>query len=404
MPQNQSRPHRRSRRTKQTPDEAESTREVVVAADSPVRALAGVPPSAEVIFQGAPILALNPATNNLTASAGFLQHELVRDRYFFTLPPALWDETHRQIGADAFAADLAELETELGAICRDHSTKAGLWRGQAFPYHHLHRMAIPSVSAANMGWDMNQADLDRQLRIAEQRIDGIARTARGYLGWLLLNPSFLNEHDAVLQAHQGVIARWGTAALGLPIRLPGFDQANADEQSVFLRADAQIVAFLCRWRLQGLAAPYLPVPLQPQLAGEVPTSVLNRYLQTGGLFVVPDTFPVPSRDEFRGMLDDALHGSPPDHLAEWMAFVARDNTAKQTITRFARLFQLQHYWRVLHNRHPLALRRKSTVLKQVLASFLKTSEKSIHLDLIEIRSRLGNKWLDRGAGFSFGPF
>jgi hypothetical protein len=109
-----------------------------------------------------------------------------------------------------------------------------------------------------------------------------------------------------------------------------------------------------------------------------------------GIFVVPDTFPVPSRDSLRGMLDDALHGSSsPEHLKEWGDVIASDNPAKQTIIRFAWLLELQHYWRILQHRHERALYRKATVLKKILAAFFATSQRTIHLDLSEIRRRLG---------------
>jgi hypothetical protein len=383
---------------------AKSVREIVAAADTPVTDLPDVPPGTEVIFQGPAILALNQATNSLTASAKFLRHALIRDRYFFTLPRGLWDQTYRQIGADAFVPELTELEDELGAICRDHSSNAGLWHGRAFVYNYLRRSGIPRISAAEMRWDINQASLDRQLRIAEQRLNGAAITARGYLGWLSVNPQFLDEHDALLHAHHKAIARWGTAAFGLPTLLPELEWATTEEKMAFQFADGKFVEFFCRWRLQGLAAPYLPIPLGPLLAGQIPPVILQRYLQTGGLFVIPDTFPIPSRDEFRGMLDDALHASPPEYLTEWMTIIAGNNTGKQQISRFARLFELRHFWCVLHHRHSAALYRKSTVLKQVLASFLRTSEKSIHADLIEIRRRLGENWMQRGAGSPLGPF
>ncbi len=386
------------------PASEEQTWDAIVAADTPDDMLPGSLPGAPVMFRGNMPLSRNPSTNNLTAPLRLLQHPLVKERYFFTLPGGLWDETCHRLGAQTFDPELCELEDELGATCGDPATSAGLWRGRAFPYHHLHRTKLPKISAAEMGWKIPQAQLELRLRAAEERASGIARTARGYLGWLLLNPQFIDEHDELIQTHETVIARWGTANFGLPVPPPGFDELPATLQDAFHAADARFVEFFCRWRLHGLAAPYLPNPLQPLLAGRMPTIELQRHLQTGGLFVVPDTFPVPSRDEFRGMLDDALHSSPPSHLAEWMKLIAAGNTGKQAIVRFARLFELQHYWRVLHSRHPHPLRRRSTLLKEALASFLQVNEKAVHRDLIEIRRRLGKSWLDRGAGFKLGPF
>lgn len=395
---------RRALRKPSGANSAQDGREFIVAADTSDHELPEVPPGARVVRQGAPILALSPLTNSLTASARSLRNELVRDRYFFTLPPALWNEVRQRIGLDAFDADFATLEDELGAVCGDHSATAGLWRGRAFPYSQLRRMGLPRISPADMGVDITQAQLDLRLRKLNERSNGLTVNARGYLGWLLLHPPFLNEHDALLQAHEDVVARSGTADFGMPVPPPGFKSAKIAKQAAFRDADAQFVEFFCRWRLQGLAAPYLPVPLQPLMAGRMPPIVLQRHLQTGGLFVVPDTFPVPSRDEFRGMLDDALHSTPPDHLAEWMKIVGAGNTGKRKITRFARLFQLQHYWRVLQRRHGRSLRRRNETLGQALAAFLGVEEKVVSGDLAEIRRRLGTNWVERGAGRRFGPF
>ncbi|MBA4020179.1 MAG: hypothetical protein C0483_23710 [Pirellula sp.] len=376
----------------------------IVAADTPHQELPGVPPGARVVFQGAPILALSPVTNNLTASARLLQHGLVRDRYFFTLPAGLWNEVRRRVGVDTFDAETTALEEELGALCGDHSGAVGLWRGRAVAYALLRRPSLPRPSRADLGVNVTQAQLDLRLDRAEERSGGLAVHARGYLGWLSLHPPFLDEHDALLEAHEKVVARWGTADFGLPVPPHAVEAAPAAEQAAFRAADARFVEFFCRWRLQGLAAPYLPIPLRPLLAGQMPPVVLQRHLQTGGLFVVPDTFPVPSRDEFRGLLDDALHSSPPDHLADWMRIIAAHNTAKQAISRFARLFELQHYWRTLQGRHAPVLRRRTTVLKEALASFLRVDENAIHRDLMEIRKRLGADWVERGTGGRLGPF
>jgi hypothetical protein len=376
----------------------------VAPADADVRRIFRLPEDI-TIRTGHPVpLAFDPATNNLTAVIRFQDHLLVKERYFFTLPPTLWREILQQVGVEKFQEDLIELEDSLGQICGDHSSNAGLLRGQAFPYHHLCRASIGQISAASTGWGMNQARLDHTIRDAEAKLSGLATVARGYLGWLLTNPRFLEEHDALLSEQLSVVDRWGTADFGLPCPPTGFDSATEDERAAFATTNVRFVEFLCRWRLQSLAAPYLPVPLQPLMAGRLPQSILGQYLQTGGLFVVPDTFPVPSRDEFRSMLDQALHGSPPDHLTEWMTIIARNNTAKQAIPRFARIFALQHFWRVLHHRHRLALRRKTTILQRVFASFFKTTERTIFQDLIEIRRRLGAGWIDRGANFPLGPF
>jgi hypothetical protein len=232
------------------------------------------------------------------------------------------------------------------------------------------------------------------MRTYGQRSERFAKVTRGYAGWLMTNRQFLAEHDELLAAWAQMIRKWGLDRLGilLPhgISLPGNDP-TADPQ--WPGYGAAFEAFFLRWRLQGLAAPRLPVPLQPLMAGVFPASILPQVMRAAGVFCIPDTYPIPSRDELRGMLEDSLHGSGrPEHLVEWMTIIAGHNAAKKPIPRYARLFEVQHYWRVLHQRHPEALRRKGEVVKRAIASFLGTSEGAIHSDLLVIRNKLGADW------------
>lgn len=46
----------------------------------------------------------------------------------------------------------------------------------------------------------------------------------------------------------------------------------------------------------------LPVPMKPMLGGSFPMAVLQQLMDAGGLFNIPDIFPLPSRDELRAMM------------------------------------------------------------------------------------------------------
>jgi hypothetical protein len=142
---------------------------------------------------------------------------------------------------------------------------------------------------------------------------------------------------------------------------------------------AAFLDFFARWRLKGLAAPGLPIPLQPLMAGVLPAYIVRQLDDLGGIFFFPDTFPIPSRDELRWLLEDAIHGSDnPEHLSEWMQIVRASNLAKNKIGMYARVFKLQHYWRILQQRHAKALQRRTGKLKEVLASFLGVKAGLIH--------------------------
>jgi hypothetical protein len=132
------------------------------------------------------------------------------------------------------------------------------------------------------------------------------------------------------------------------------------------------------------------------MAGVFPISVVQQMMEAGGLFYLPDTMPIPSRDQLRGTLEDALHrGERPDHLQEWLEIVRAGNTARNRMDPFARWFELQHYWRILHQRHLSAINRKLGKLEDVFGNVFKVGAQQIHKDLIEIRSILGKDWLDR---------
>jgi hypothetical protein len=116
--------------------------------------------------------------------------------------------------------------------------------------------------------------------------------------------------------------------------------------------------------------------------------------QVGGLFYLPDTFPVPSRDELRGILEDGLRGSQrPEHIEGWTRLVASKNPAKNQIGRYGRVFQIQHFCRALGQRHAGAIRGRIQSLELALATFLKTNFATIHRDLQLIRSKLGPDWM-----------
>jgi hypothetical protein len=383
-----------------------------MAPDSDLKVEFNLPKDATVHFLGQPLWCCNPIMNNgMLAGRPFLGHALVRGRYFFCLPQDVWEQVYNQLGKEEVADDLVELELAAIKICKDCSWNVGLRSGVAFTYPLLRSSPRHAKTKFNTEGPL-VADVEREKRnLLEQQIERRLRplraVSRGYAGWLVTNRQFLDEHDALFSTWSDMVLRWGVTALGilLPIRgmfLPGADPTADPRWPDYSKAFEE---FFSRWRLQGIAAPYLPIPLQPLMAGTLPISVLPQLTRAGGVICLPDTFPVPSRDELRNLLEPVLHGNPkPDHLTEWMEFIAKDNVAKRPIARFGRLLEFQHYYRILHHRHRDALRGNSQTLKRVLAGVLETSEKTIVGDLRFIRQRLGKDWLDRGRSSAIGPF
>lgn len=377
--------------------EAEIAR--IIASDVDTKVEFNLPPNAEIHFYGKPILAFNPATNNMTVPSRFLGHPLVEDRYFCTLPEAFWNDVVERVGSDRFDPALVELETHLSAMCGDHSQTAGFRHGRPFIFCLRRKaMTLSAEEAQAAGLDRNQAQLDHVARIAEERLGGMYKTTRAYTGWLMSNLQFLGELDELMQTWEAMVLRWGFDRLGkiLPtgMFLPG-DDPTADER--WAGYSAAFEQFFARWRLRGMAAPYLPIPLEPLMSGQFPVSVLPQVMNSGGAFVLPDIYPVPSREQLRGMLDDSLHGIPSgDHLDEWMKLIAADNASKKSFAMFARLFEVQHYYRLLHHRHEAALRRKLGPVKDALAAYLEVDRRTINDDLTFLNQQLGPEWIERG--------
>jgi hypothetical protein len=132
------------------------------------------------------------------------------------------------------------------------------------------------------------------------------------------------------------------------------------------------------------------------MAGVFPIDVVKKWMGAGGVFYLPDTMPIPSRDQLRGMLEHALHrGDKPGHLTEWLEIVRADNPARNRMDPFIRYFELQHYWRILNQRHPSAICRKKEKLRNAFGRIFDVGSQQIKRDLADIRGRLGDDWLDR---------
>jgi hypothetical protein len=348
------------------------------------------------------IHAFNPATNNASVPFLYRDHPLIRERYYYTLPGQVLDAIIEALGAEYFDSDLLTVERSLSAICRDHATMVGFWKDVVVSFHGL-RAADATISSQTIqALDPAEAvSVENAVRVYRERDLGhLQRFRRGYVGWLLTNLQFLDEHDSLLANHAPFVQRWGTVHNLVIVDdeyrarlLPDTDPQEDPRWQPFYD---DFIEFAMRWRLRRIAGPYLPEPLEPLAAGRVPVAILEKLMDANGIFFIPDTMPVSSRGHICGMLDDALHrGNRPEHLDEWLQIVRKDNTARNKMDRFARLFEIQHYWRILRDRHPQILPRNFQRIEGALAAIFKRSDGAVHSDMIEIRNRLGADWLER---------
>jgi hypothetical protein len=312
---------------------------------------------------------------------------------FFTLPSQLLSTLEKYLGTDRFDAALWQKENRLAAICTVGDI-VGFWRCQFISYDLLRpkELRITSDDVAGYGWTADQIEAVNVL--GASRVERFENVSRSYAGWLLTNATFLAEHRDLLNKWQNEVAEYGIPKMG-PVVRNGCQVPMAVVVEVGRLADCiqEFENFFVRWRLQGMPAPFLPYPLQPQLPVPVLEYVLGHMRHGGQTFYLPDTFPVPSRDELREIMEDALRGSEaPEHLADWMQIVRASNPSRNALGRFARLLAVQHYWRAIFERHGGQLRRARGLVGEALAEFLGTSPETIRDDLSFISERLGYEW------------
>src|SRR5262249_19276815 len=96
------------------------------------------------------------------------------------------------------------------------------------------------------------------------------------------------------------------------------------------------------------------------------------------------------------VLEDTVRGGePPDHLREWIDIVRSSNPARNRIPRFARIFKLQHFMRVLYSRHAATLNRKKGAVCDAVAEFFEVDRDVIRRDVRFVESHLTRDWAVR---------
>jgi hypothetical protein len=358
----------------------------------PVTAAQHGPPP-EVHFIG--VLAVDPRLQHTSTPAAYRSHPLIRDRFFYTIPEQLLQSVCRpQVGESfEFNEELLQMELALSQISGDHGSRVGFWNDLPIECNLMHSNPIQAEDLEQLH-NLSEEQVNKILRTVNQRLLSFSEIACGYAGWLMTNPGFLGELDALLAEFGDQMHRWGTAMVGLPI--PSSQPAglfNPTSEEGWREYDAAVLEFCVRWRLRGLAGPRIPIPMQPMMSGLFPLSVVEQLMRAGGVFNWPDTFPLFARDELRDLLAGALQSSGSlEHLAGWRRIIDSSNKAKNQIGSLERRFQFQHFWRLLRERHPKAFRRRLNRVELAFAAYFGVDESSIRLDRGEIKGQLGADW------------
>ena len=219
-----------------------------------------------------------------------------------------------------------------------------------------------------------------------RRVAGAVSVQRGYAGWLMTNTDYRSELKALESRWQTMITKHGLPAVGLTwmaaTTRPGKARSSHD------RYLCDLADFCVRWRLQGLVSLELPVPLGPHVPIAEPKLLLNQ-MRTGGFSMfLPDTFPVPSREQLREIGLEIQAQRLPGHLAGWGGIVRREHGNTAGIERYGHILAIQHYWSILKTRHDGVFKGNVRHIDEALGAFLGTSSENVRKLRRQIHQRL----------------
>jgi len=349
-------------------------------------------PPANVKFKN--VLAHDLRSKHPNVPAECKAHPLVRSKFFYTVPTQLLQRVFEgEVGETLdFDRDLYDLECKLSVVSGDHCNRVGFWRNWPIDSVLMDRPPLRREDLIKQG--VPEAEADLTAKTVNKRSSSFNEIGGAYCGWLMTNPTFLEEMDFLLRDFGGQMLRWGTAMVGLPIPnsiTPG--QFNPTSEEGWQEYDTAVLEFCVRWRLQGLAGPRLPVPMKPMISGQFPITILNQLMRAGGVFNWPDTFPLFARDVLRDLIADALRpSSNSQHLEGWHKIIDVRNKAKNQFPALERRFRFQHFWRLLRQRHPGIFHRRAARIERAFAAFFGVTESSMHADRIVIQEALGKDW------------
>ena len=115
-------------------------------------------------------------------------------------------------------------------------------------------------------WGWTWEKLETAIQLGSSRVEQIAVACRGYCGWLTTNPTFLDEHNQLFEKWKAEVTKHAIPRIGPVVTDAASFPSGATTASDRIKAFvSEFEEFFVRWRLLGLAAPFLPEPLAPKL-------------------------------------------------------------------------------------------------------------------------------------------
>lgn len=315
-------------------------------------------------------------------------HPRIAGRTFLTLPKDLLTAVTDRVGQEKFDRDVLKLDEDIAAFASKHPGLVGFIDGWPIAYQYLNirtsEEEILSVSdAERMGWTKQQVDAVNGMGgfVANQHNLKIS-----YCGWLMLKHPFRSEHDDLVQTHANVVG------CGPPV----FTQQAVEDDTELDGEQSDLMdrwrSFYSKWRINKLVAPGLPDPAGVQWTDLGRDFTPDHLRESTRGPKVSDIQMLPGGDTLRELMADLSPIEEDWHLRDWKRLIDPSNPSKNQIDRYARLFRLQHYWKVLFDRHSNSLNRQIGKLELAFANYLGQAKRNIHDDLQLLRHQLGHDW------------
>jgi len=318
--------------------------------------------------------------------------DVLQSSVVYTLPEPFLASLRMGERRPAFKAPRWAAELEISLRNGDHSVRIGFINGHPL----TSSMLVDPDFSVGVAEYLRTANLSATaFQDAVQQARRVRRNQRAYCGWLMTSRQFLTEHSEVWKSLRPLAI--SDSAMPRPVTsgfatfLEGFEAPRED------RRLSQLRDHCARWRLSHLTGPYVPEPLAFQSPAPLPQLAAEQAASAGfGLTVIPDTMPLPARDELRTSISGAREAIQSDHLASWRKIISSESRTKEDqLDRYSRIFVVQHLYSVLLSRHADALRGKVTYVRQRIADFLNVDEKTVQRDFALLAREGGAEWWKR---------
>lgn len=209
---------------------------------------------------------------------------------------------------------------------------------------------------------------------------GIKRAQRGYAGWLVTNQRYRQELRQVQEKWSPPARRFGLPMVGTLWHAP-----KSFRKSKYRMA---LAAFFERWQLEGLASFELPVPMGPELPVVDPKPMIARMRACGTTLFLPDTFPVPSREEIRSIGLNVQAQRADAHLRDWINIVRREGN-RTGVARFGQLLAVHFCWAIVRSRYSNLVKRNAERIDAAVGQYVNCAPDTVRRFRRLIGERLG---------------